>query len=51
MRIIITVDRKIYRQAVKDGWKRRTEEDLPIEEFKSLDNKSDLIWAMPNLNE
>ena len=50
MKLIIEVDEQIYRQAILDGWNRRTGEKATLKDIGSLDNKDDLVWAFPELS-
>jgi len=51
MKIIIIVDKEVYRKAVREGWNRAMDENLKLEDFKCLDNKSDVVRAIPELFE
>jgi hypothetical protein len=51
MKIIIEVDNEVYRKAICEGWNREYQEELKPEDFKCLDNVSDLIRAISELSE
>jgi len=51
MRIIITINEKKYKKAMMEGWNREYRENLKIEDFTTVDNKSDFMRAVPELVE
>ena len=51
MKLIITVDEDVYREAISAGWNERFGEELNPNDIGSFDDKCDLIWAIPNLSE
>jgi len=49
MKIIITIDKNILKQAIKNGWNDRYDEKLSIKDIKTVDNSEDIINAMRHL--